>query len=97
MLSKKTIVVHSITLTSRGFEPSKITIKKGEIVRWTNHSGKTGSVNSAEHPTHMLYPFLNLGQFDNNSSVQATIYRTGELRYVNHYIPSQRGTIIVTE
>lgn len=93
----KQLARHSINLTSKGFEPERISIKKGEVVVWVNKSGKEATVNSANHPTHKLFPVLNLGSFSNGSSVQARIYRVGEFRYHNHLNPSQTGTIVVTE
>ncbi len=88
-------VVHSVTLTTSGFIPKNITMNKGEVIIWTNKSGKEASVNSADHPTHKLFPVLNLGSFDNGQNLQTRIYRTGELKYVNHLNPSQTGTITV--
>lgn len=96
-LRKGVIKQHAITLSQSGFDPQKITIKKGELVIFTNKSGKIGSVNSADYPTHKLFKVLNLGSFESGSSVQALIYRIGELRYVNHFNPKQTGTIIVEE
>lgn len=88
---------HTVILNSKGFEPSIIKIKKGEVIIWTNKSGKEASVNSADHPTHKLFPVLNLGSFQDGQSVQARIFRTGELKYHNHLNPSQTGTITVTK
>lgn len=88
---------HTVILTSKGFEPNRITIKKGEVIIWTNNSGKTASVNSANHPTHKLFPVLNLGAFEDGENTQARIFRVGELAYHNHLKPEQTGTIIVTE
>lgn len=87
--------IHAITLTKKGFEPQNITIKKGEVLVWTNKSGKKASVNSADYPTHRLFPILNLGTFEDGQSVQTLILRTGEFRYVNHYNPQQIGNITV--
>lgn len=89
------IVVHTITLSKNGFEPQKITVNKGEVVIWTNKSGASASVNSAEHPTHKLFPPLNLGIFEDGQNLQIRIYRVGEYKYINHNNPSQSGTITV--
>lgn len=89
------VVVHNITLSKNGFEPKSITIKTGEVIIWTNKSGRQASVNSADHPTHKLFPVLNLGTFGDKESVQARIYRPGELKYHNHFDPTQTGTITV--
>jgi len=94
---KKAVVKHTVNLTTKGFEPNIILIKKGEVVIWTNNSGTEASINSADYPTHKLFPVLNLGSFKDKQSVQTRIYRIGELRYVNHLNPKQTGTIIVSE
>jgi len=94
---KTTWASHTITLTVKGFEPDKISIHKGDVVTWLNKSGEEATVNSANHPTHKLFPVLNLGNFSDGSSVQAKIFRIGELKYHNHLNPSQTGTITVTE
>lgn len=85
----------NITLTSSGFEPQTKTIEKGSRVIWLNKSGETASLNSADHPTHRLYPALNLGEFANGSSVQLIFDKSGTYKYHNHLKPSQTGTIIV--
>lgn len=95
--SKNTWASHTVTLTAKGFEPDKITINKGDVVTWLNKSGGDATVNSADHPTHRLFPVLNLGNFADGSSVQAKINRTGVLKYHNHLNPTQTGTIVVLE
>lgn len=91
------VTTHKVILTPKGFEPDVIKIKKGEVVIWTNNSGREASVNSADHPTHKLFPALNRGLFPDGLSVQARISRIGELRYHNHLKPEQTGKIIVIE
>jgi plastocyanin len=60
-----------------------------------NKSGKTVTVNSDNHPTHKLYPFLNLGAFENGSSVQAVFDKAGTYTYHDHFNPSNIGKVIV--
>src|SRR4051812_47184608 len=55
--------VTEVSMNADGFVPATVTIKKGEKVVWTNKSGDTGTVDSDNHPTHLLYPPLNLGAF----------------------------------
>lgn len=88
-------ITHTVILTAKGFDPQKLEIKKGEVVIWSNKSGKRGSVNSAEYPSHKLFPFLNLGSFENEQNVQVIITTTGEFKYVNFFNPQQTGIIIV--
>ncbi len=85
----------NVTVTSSGFEPKTITIKAGTRVVWTNKSGTEVTVNSAVHPTHLLFPFLNLGNFANGSNVSVVFEKSGTYKYHNHLNPSQTGTVIV--
>lgn len=84
----------AVTVTNKGFEPQTITIKKGQRIVWTNKSGASVTVNSDAHPTHLLWPFLNLGQFANGSSVSVVFEKAGKYTYHNHFNPSQTGTVI---
>lgn len=84
-----------VTVTNSGFEPKDLKIKVGAQVVWTNTSGKTVTVNSDNHPTHLLWPFLNLGAFDNGQSVSTTFAKSGKYTYHNHLDPNQTGSVIV--
>lgn len=85
----------TVTLTRSGFNPQTLTIKAGTKVTWVNHSGETATVNSDPHPTHTLWPFLNLGSFDDGGSVSVVFDKTGTYTYHNHLNPSETGTVIV--
>lgn len=87
--------VANITLRDSGFVPKDITVKAGTRVIWINKSGKAATVSSDDHPTHRLYPFLNLGEFENNSSVQAVAEKAGKYSYHNHLNASETGTVTV--
>lgn len=84
-----------VAVTNKDFEPQTITIKKGQRIVWTNNSGTDVTVNSDAHPTHLLWPFLNLGQFANGSSVSVVFEKAGKYTYHNHFNASQIGTVIV--
>jgi len=84
----------SVTVTNDGFSPKTLTIKAGTKVVWTNKSDKTANVSSDNHPTHLLYPFLNLGSFGVGSSVEVVVEKAGTYTYHNHLNPNQKGTII---
>lgn len=90
---KKNEVV--VTIDKNGFEPSSLKIKKGQRVVWVNKSGNKVTVNSNNHPTHLIYPPLNLGEFKDGFSVQLVFDKVGTFGYHNHYKPSQTGEIIV--
>lgn len=86
-----------IILTDSGFAPKEITVKAGTTVTWRNSSGKTATVNSNDHPTHRLYPFLNLGEFTGDFAIQAIVEKAGKYSYHNHLNPSETGTITAVE
>ncbi|MBI2034779.1 MAG: cupredoxin domain-containing protein [Candidatus Levybacteria bacterium] len=84
-----------INLTSNGFVPKVVTVKKGTRVIWFNKTSVDGTVSSDPHPTHQLYPPLNLGTFPPDFSVQLIFNDPGTYGYHNHFKPEQTGTIIV--
>mgnify|MGYP001601919559 CR=1 FL=1 len=85
----------SVNVASSGFEPKELKIKVGTLVVWTNKSGAAVTVNSDNHPTHLLWPFLNLGSFGNNSSVSVIFEKPGVYTYHNHFNSSQIGKVTV--
>lgn len=84
-----------IILTDSGFVPREITVKAETRVIWRNQSGKTAAINSNDHPTHQLHPFLNLGEFADGLAFQAIVEKAGKYSYHNHLNASQTGTITV--
>lgn len=90
-LPKETIV----TLTDSGFTPKEIRIKKGEAIQFKNATEKDATINSDNHPTHQLYPELNLGQLEKNKILIHIFMKPGKLTYHNHFNPTIKGTIIV--
>ncbi|HSW47620.1 MAG TPA: cupredoxin domain-containing protein, partial [Candidatus Saccharimonadales bacterium] len=84
-----------VNLTADGFVPASVTIKKGEKVVWTNKSGDTATVDSDNHPTHLLYPPLNLGAFQDGEKHELVFDKSGTYTYHDHFHPSRRGTVVV--
>jgi plastocyanin len=91
----KQLFQKEITLTTTGFTPQTLTIKPGTRIIWLNKSGATGTVNSDNYPTNTLYPFLNLGRFDDKTSVSVMFTKTGKYTYHNALNVDQTGTITV--
>lgn len=85
----------NVILGDSGFVPKDIIVKVGTTVIWRNSSGKAATVSSDDHPTHQLYPFLNLGEFPNSSSLQVVFDKAEKYSYHNHYNASQTGTVTV--
>lgn len=84
-----------VSVTANGFEPQTVTVKKGQRVVWANKSGGPVTVNSDSHPTHLKWPFLNLGTSDDGASVSVVFEKAGTYTYHNHLDTSQVGTVIV--
>ncbi len=85
---------NTVTLTANGYEPQTLTIKAGTKVSWINKSGETATVSSDNHPTHELYPFLNLGKFADGESLSVVVEKPGTYTYHNHLNADEKGTII---
>lgn len=85
----------NVILGDLGFVPKDITVKAGTTVVWINKSGKAATVNSDDHPTHSMYPFLNLGEFPNSSTLEAVFEKKGKYSYHDHYNATSTGTVTV--
>lgn len=86
----------TVAFTSSGFTPSTITVSPGTRVTWVNQSGSAATVNSDDHPTHLKFPFLNLGQFPSGGTLSVVFPTTaGTYTYHDHYSPNFKGTVIV--
>jgi plastocyanin len=86
----------TITLTDEGFTPNDVTIKVGEAVRFVNKSTQEqSSVNSDDHPTHQKHQELNFGIFTKDGTFMYLFTKPGSYGYHNHFLPEQRGTILV--
>jgi plastocyanin len=85
----------TITLTQSGFDPQTVTIKAGEKVVWVNNSGDVATVNSSKHPTHLDYPPLNLGQFQDGDKLELVFDKPGTYMYHDHLHATRFGKIVV--
>ncbi|MBI4036579.1 cupredoxin domain-containing protein [Candidatus Daviesbacteria bacterium] len=84
-----------VTISSTGFNPSSITIKKGESVNWMNSDSSAHAVNSAVHPTHLIYPPLNLGTIQPGNQKLLIFPVAGTYKYHDHLNPSSTGVVVV--
>lgn len=85
----------TVTYTGSGFSPKNTTVEKGTRVTWVNKSGKDATVNSDDYPTNKKFPFLNLGDYPDGSSVQVVFNKTGTFTYYNYFTPTHHGTVTV--
>jgi len=84
-----------LTVNATGFLPKSLTVQSGTKVLWNNMSGKTINISSDYHPTHLLYPMLNIGEVLDGESVSLIFDTPGTYTYHNHLDSTQTGTIIV--
>lgn len=84
-----------ITYSDSGFSPATMNAKVGQKVVIKNNSSSIVQVNSAPHPTHTLYPELNIGMIAASASGSTTFSKPGAYKYHNHLDASQNGTIVV--
>jgi len=84
-----------VTIKSSGFSPQNLTIKAGETVTWINNDTVDHTVNSAVHPTHLLYPPLNLGVIKPGDKKSLTFPDAGTYKYHDHLNPSLTGSVTV--
>lgn len=84
-----------ISYTANGFSPAQVTVKVGQSVEFKNSADSNVQVNSAVHPTHELYPVLNIGVIAPGESTSVTFDTAGTYKYHNHLNASQTGQIVV--
>ncbi|OGD84503.1 hypothetical protein A2165_01465 [Candidatus Curtissbacteria bacterium RBG_13_40_7] len=84
-----------ITYTEGGFSPRQITVNVGETVEFMNNSSSNVQVNSALHPTHELFPELNIGVIAPGETKSTTFAEAGTYQYHNHLNASENGQIMV--
>lgn len=85
-----------VSYTDQGFQPSSITIKQGQTVRFTNQSSGQMWVASNPHPTHTDYPgFDEKTAVPNGQFYEFNFTKIGTWGYHNHFKPSAKGEIVV--
>lgn len=86
---------NTVKITSSGFIPQNITIKKGESVTWINDDTENHTVNSAPHPVHTIYPKLNIGAIKPADKASLSFPDSGSYKYHDHLNPSLIGSVTV--
>lgn len=84
-----------VAITSSGFSPAGVTIRAGGIVKWVNNDTSVNNVSSVVHPTHQVYPPLNLGNIQPGGSVSLKFPPAGTYKYHNHLKPTLTGSVTV--
>lgn len=84
-----------VTIGNDGYLPKSITIKVGETVTWVNTDTANHTVTSALHPTHTIYPALNLGVIKSGTKKALSFPKAGVYKYHDHLNPSLVGSVTV--
>jgi plastocyanin len=88
----------TIVRTPTGYEPSEVTIKKGDIILWTNESGEFHWPASDLHPTHGIYPeFDPLVPIAPGDEWKFKFDEVGVWKFHDHIRANEVGTVTVTE
>lgn len=101
----------TVTYTDSGFQPSEVTVERGETVVWVNEASNAMWVGSDQHPSHTEYAGSSLREhcssgdqtsaaFDQCSTGERfsfTFEKPGEWGYHNHRSSLDTGTVVVTE
>lgn len=86
---------NTVKIQSSGFVPASISIKVGQTLTWVNADSVNHNVNSAVHPTHLVYPPLNLGLIKSGEEKSLTFPKAGTYKYHDHLNPSLTGSVTV--
>jgi len=88
--------VSTIILSDKGFEPSNVTIIKGDTVTFITTTGKEFWPASDLHPTHGIYPeFDPFKPVKPGASWSFKFNKIGTWKYHDHLFSSRRGVINV--
>lgn len=88
----------TIVRTDEGYEPKEVTIKKGDIVLFTNESSEYHWPASDLHPTHGIYPeFDPLMPIASGEEWKFKFEQGGVWKYHDHIRANKVGSITVVE
>ncbi|GAC1413339.1 MAG: hypothetical protein NVSMB66_5020 [Candidatus Doudnabacteria bacterium] len=88
--------VKIITITSSGFSPSSVNIKKGDYVKFINQDSSAHWPASDPHPSHTGYPgFDALRGLAQGESYTFQFQKSGTWGFHDHLNASWRGKVVV--
>lgn len=85
----------TITYSDKGFSPSNITVKAGDLVTVTNNSSSSLQFASDPHPQHTDDADLNVGVIKKGQTMTFIASKIGTFSFHNHYQAGDTGMIIV--
>lgn len=91
-----TPVAATIRMTSGAFEPTTVTVNKGEKVCWVNEDPEARWPASNIHPTHEIYSaFDPKGPVRSGATWCFTFDQAGIWKFHDHLFPELVGTVTV--
>ena len=84
-----------VSITVGGYDPKDITIKMGDTITFENTDTANHTVNSDPHPTHTLYPVLNIGRIAAGEKKSVMFDVVGKFTFHDHLNPSLTGSVTV--
>jgi plastocyanin len=88
---------YRVSINNFQFTPQNLTVKKGDVVIWTNNDTVSHTVNSDPHPVHTDHPSLNLGLMQPGESKTFTADGVGTWGYHCHLHPNMTGSLTITQ
>lgn len=88
------LVDSQVAITSNGFEPSTITVKKGQVVTWTNQDSKAHQL-KADTPDNS--PLKDEEVFGEGDEYSVIFEETGAFPYYDSQHTSLQGTVVVED
>ncbi len=88
--------IKTVSYTDSGFNPSSVSIKRGETVKFRNDSSGGMQVASNVHPVHSDYSGFDAGRaYGQGETYSFTFDRTGSWNYHNHVNAGRGGQVVV--
>lgn len=93
--SEASMSAKMVSITAGGYNLKDITVKMGDTVTFENTDNANHTVSSDNHPTHTLYPVVNLGLIKPGEKKSATFDMVGKFTFHDHLNPSLTGSVTV--
>ncbi len=95
-ISLSQIAPAEVSITSSGFIPSSISIKKNQAVLWINNDSALHQVSSDPYPSNNGLPNLNSPKLNLNSNYSYNFDKVGKFTYHDNLNPYKfQGAVIV--
>jgi plastocyanin len=95
-ISQISSVERTIQITSDGFTPKDISVKRGDKIIFINSDDSPAWPASDFHPSHDIYPTFDAGKgIDPGESWDFVFDQVGTWRFHDHLLPARRGVITV--